>query len=271
MELKVLGPLEAHEGSLDLTPSAAKPRQVLALMATQVGKVVGVPALIEELWGSNPPRSALTTLQTYVMQLRRAIESTVAEQTGRDAKEVLVTCHGGYCLDVDPDDVDLHRYEELVAAGRRAFDIGDHGAASRLLREALSLWRGPALVDVEVGDSLSLELTRIEENHMATLERCIESEMQLGRYHDLLSELAELTARYPMHESFCAEYMVALYRAGRQWQSLEAFTRLRNTLIDELGVDPSERLQQVHSAILNSDRSLDESGAGQHLVRQLAG
>jgi DNA-binding SARP family transcriptional activator len=267
--LNVLGPLEAQAGPLDLTPSAAKPRQVLALMALQVGKVVSVPALIDELWGTEPPRSALTTLQTYVLQLRRAIER--CEDPERGAKQVLVTRHGGYSLNVDPELIDQQRYERAVRAGRRAFDLGDNAAASRLLREALAMWRGPALVDVEVGPRLAVELTRLDEDHMSTLERCIEAEMQLGRYHDLLTELAELTARYPMHETFCGQYMIALFRAGRQWQSLEAFTRLRCTLSEELGTDPSARLQYLHRAVLRSDPSLEESEAGSELASQLAG
>lgn len=259
MDIKILGPLEAHVNGKSIAPTAAKPRQILALLALHIGQVVTVPALIEELWGMNPPRSALTTLQTYIMQLRRRIEAALAVSGASGAKEVLVTRYGGYMLDVAPDDVDAYRFERLVAGGAKALEEGKNDTASQLLRSALEMWRGQALVDVQIGLRLGVEVTRLEESRLAVLESRIDADLRLGRHNTLLSELSVLAARYPIHENLCAFYMLALYRSGRQWRALEVFKQLRQTLVDELGVEPSARLQHLQRAILNSDPALDET------------
>jgi len=262
MDISVLGPLEAHVDGRSFTPSAAKPRQILALLALQVGQVVTVPALIEELWGMNPPRSALTTLQTYIMQLRRRIETALANTAPApatataSAKDMLVTRYGGYMLDIEPDDVDACRYERMVAGGTRAMEEGDCERASRLLRSGLEMWHGQALVDVQIGSRLGLEVTRLEESRMSVLETRIDADLRLGRHSTLLGELSVLAARYPTHENLCALYMIALYRSGRQWRALEIFKHLRETLVDELGVEPSARLQHLRRAILSADPAL---------------
>jgi DNA-binding SARP family transcriptional activator len=261
MDVSVLGPLEAHVNGKSFAPSAAKPRQILALLALQVGQVVTVPALIEELWGMNPPRSALTTLQTYIMQLRRRIEAALAETGAGTAKDVLVTRYGGYMLDVQPDDVDAYRYERMIAGGTKAMEDGDCDRASKLLRAGLDMWHGQALVDVQIGLRLQLEVTRLEESRLSALESRVDADLRLGRHNALLSELSVLGARYPTHENLCALYMIALYRSGRQWRALEVFKQLRQTLVDELGVEPSARLQHLQRAILSSDPALDEPAA----------
>ncbi|HEY0640184.1 MAG TPA: AfsR/SARP family transcriptional regulator [Pseudonocardiaceae bacterium] len=267
MDIKVLGPLEARHNGRSITPSAHKPRQILALLALQAGHVVTVPALIEELWGMQPPRSALTTLQTYILQLRRRIGAALPPD-GSDPKDVLVTSYGGYMLDIDPAQVDVQEYERLVSAGTRAVEVGDEVSGSRLLRSALGLWRGQMLVDVHIGLRLAVELTRLEESRLGVLEACIDVDLRLGRHHALLSELAVLTARHPMHENLCAQYMIALHRSGRPWRALDVFKNLRSTLVEELGVEPSARLQQLQRAILNSEPSLDlpRQGKGAQLV-----
>jgi DNA-binding SARP family transcriptional activator len=137
-------------------------------------------------------------------------------------------------------------------------EIGDHEAASRLLRSALDVWRGPALVDVQIGIRLGVKVNGLEESRLGVMESRIEADLRLGRHHMLLGELAELAARFPMHENLCAQYMTALYRSGRKWRALEVFRRLRETLVDELGLEPSRHVQSVQQAILNSDPTLDE-------------
>src|SRR5947209_13463494 len=198
MDVKVLGPLEARENGRSITPSAGKPRQILALLALQPGQVVTVPTLMEELWGTQLPRSALTTLQTYVMQLRRGIQAALATSDAANrrssAKDVLVTRYGGYVLDVASDDVDVQRYERLAAAGSRAMEAGDYQWASRLMRSALEIWRGDVLVDVQVGLRLGIEVTRLEESRLGVLESRIEADLRLGRHNALPGELAMLTA-----------------------------------------------------------------------------
>lgn len=183
MEIKVLGPLTAHEHGVSLVPSAAKPRQILALLALQGDHVVTVPTLMEEIWGQNVPRSAATTLQTYILQLRRKIAVALDGDPVRNAKEVLVTQHGGYLLQVQPGQVDVQEFEQLALSGRGAYDAHDYAAASALLGKALAVWQGPALVDVPVGGVLELEVLRLEEDRMACLERRIDADLKLGRRH----------------------------------------------------------------------------------------
>ena len=258
MEVRLLGPLEALENGTSVVPTAGKPRQILALLALEAGQVVTVPALIEELWRMQPPRSALTTLQTYVLHLRRLIDVALPPGGSRAAKDVLVTKNGGYLLDV-ADGVDVQKYERLSAAGVRAAETGNFESASRLMRSALEVWRGHALVDVQVGLRLGIEVIRLEESRLSTTEMCIDADLRLGRHYSLLSELAKLNASHPMHENLCAQFMVALFRSGQQWRALDVYKRLRDTLVAELGVEPSARLQQLQWAILRSDPVLDEA------------
>jgi len=271
MEIKVLGPLEARENGLSITPTAGKPRQLLALLAVQAGYVVTVPTLIEELWGMAPPRSALTTLQTYVLQVRRKIDAALCRDGRGGAKEVLVTRYGGYMLNVAAENVDVRSYERLATAGQRAFDVNDLESASRLLGAALDVWRGPALIDVQIGVRLGMEVTRLQESRLGVLESRIDADLRLGRHQSLLSELSMLTAQYPMHENVCGQYMIALYRSGRQWRALEAYQALRGTLIEELGLEPSVRLRRLQRAILSSDPTLDSLLSGKQLEQEFVG
>ncbi|HEY8980743.1 MAG TPA: AfsR/SARP family transcriptional regulator [Streptomyces sp.] len=261
MEIKVLGPLTAVEQGTSVVPSAAKPRQILALLAVQAEHVVTVPTLMAEIWGERIPRSASTTLQTYILQLRRRIAASLAGDS-RGAKDVLVTQFGGYLLRVQPGQTDVQEFERLVAGGRVAYDAGDYRTASRLLGAALALWQGPALVDVRAGSVLELEVLRLEENRMAALERRIEADLRLGRHAEVVPELRVLTARHPMNERFCAQFMLALHRSGGAWRALEAYQRLRGALVTELGLEPSPSLQQLHHAVLSGDTALTQQPAG---------
>ena len=272
MEIKLLGPIEARVNGRSVAPTAAKPRQVLALLALQAGQVVPVPMLMEELWGVAPPRSALTTLQTYVLQLRRLIRSAPkSDGWSGDPKEVLATRYNGYLLDVAPQDVDVKEYERLSALGRRAVDAGELEEASRLTRQALALWRGQALVDVQIGMRLGFEVAWLEESRLGALESRIDVDLRLGRHTQLLSELAVLTARSPMNENLCCQFMIALYRSGRRWQALEAFRSIRRALVGELGIEPSARLQALQQAILNADQRLYDPAGHEFQSGALAG
>ncbi|MFH0243035.1 BTAD domain-containing putative transcriptional regulator [Streptomyces sp. HK10] len=257
MEIKVLGPLAVVERGVSVVPSAAKPRQILALLALRADHVVTVPTLMEEIWGEDVPRSAATTLQTYILQLRRRIAMALEGDPGRKAKDVLVTQHGGYLLQVRPGQVDVHGFERLAASGRAAYDAGDDRAASEMLGRALKMWHGPALVDVRAGGVLELEVLRMEEDRMAALEHRIDADLRLGRHTELVSELRVLAARHPMHENLCAQLMVALHRSGNSWRAVEAYQRLRGTLVDELGMEPSPKLQRLHHAVLSGHPQLD--------------
>lgn len=247
MEINVLGPLEAWQNGRSVVPTARKPRQVLSLLAVSAGRMVPVPALVEELWGfEQAPRSATQVVQTYILRLRECIGKG-------SAKQVLTTRPGGYALEVAPEDVDAHRFQRLAEAGEQALLSGDHRAASSLLGGALELWRGPVLVDVPPGVQLGVEVERLDRSRLSVLESRIEADLRLGRHHQLLGELAELTARYPLHEKLCEQYMTALYMCGCKWRALEVFQRLRQSLVDELGIEPSVHVRQVQRAILNAD------------------
>lgn len=256
-DIRLLGPLHARIGEASIVPSAAKPRRLLALLALHAGRIVTIDALTAELWEEEPPRSAATTLQTYVLQLRRKITSALGEDSEVSATDLLRTEHGGYRLALPPESVDLHRARDLITRGQQALSSGDDRAGSALLDEALRMWEGPALVDVPQGPQLRIERMSTEENRLAAVCLRIEADLRLGRHSELHSELTALTAEQPLHEALHAHHMLALYRSGRAGKALEVFRRLRARLIDELSLEPSPRVQRLHQAILASDPLLE--------------
>ncbi|MFE0733521.1 BTAD domain-containing putative transcriptional regulator [Streptomyces sp. NPDC058855] len=267
MHVGILGPLTVRLNGQSIVPTAGKPRQLLALLAIRAERVVTVPTLMEEIWGDAIPKSAATTLQTYILHLRRKVTAALrAGQPGGGlgqggcAKEVLATCFGGYRLALRPDHSDLREFQSLAARGAVALETGDAGAASVLLSQALGLWRGTALVDVPVGRVLGVEVLGMEEQHTRVLEQRIEADLLLGRHASLLAELRVLVARHPMNENLAAQLMTALYRSGGTWRALEVFQELRRTLIEELGVEPSYRLQRLHQAVLSGEPELEPAG-----------
>jgi DNA-binding SARP family transcriptional activator len=264
IDVRLLGPLSARLNHREVAPSAAKQRQILALLALNAGRVVTVSTLVEELWGDYPPRSSATTLQTYILQLRNKLAAASPGDSG--ARGFLSTRHGGYMLEETACRADVDEFVHLSAGGRAAAEQGDHLAASEQLGRALALWRGPALVDVRLGRVLELEATSLEETRLGVLERRIEADLALGRHADLLGELTLLTARNPMNENFCALLMTALYRSGHVGRALEAYQRVRGVLREELGVEPCPWLRRLQQAILSGDPAL-ESGK---LIRRVS-
>ncbi|MFJ9343292.1 BTAD domain-containing putative transcriptional regulator [Streptomyces sp. NPDC101733] len=257
MKIQVLGPLSAEVNGGSIVPTAGKPRQILALLALYPGRVMPVQTLMEEIWGTGLPQSALTTLQTYILQLRRRLGTAMGPGVPGNAKDVLATRHGGYLLQIPSDAVDVHTYDTLVAGGQHAYEIGDDERAASLLRKGLALWNGPALVDVRVGPILEIEVMRLEESRLVTVERRIDADLRLGRHVEVIAELAELIARHPQHEGLHSQAMVALYRSGRQATALDVYRRLRTGLVEDLGVEPSPQLQRLHQAMLAVDPALD--------------
>ncbi|MEV7019933.1 AfsR/SARP family transcriptional regulator [Streptomyces sp. NPDC093991] len=255
MNIEILGALTARENGMSITPTAPKPRQVLALLALHADQVVPVAALIEELWGGKPPRSARTTLQTYVLQLRDLIGKALAR--GADAgtvtaKDVLVTLPGGYRLDLRGGCLDFREFERRAGAGYRAMDAEDYSDAAKRLREALSLWTGSVLADVQAGGRIALEVKRLEEARLCALDQRIEADLRLGRHRELLSELTVLVSQYRMHESLHGQFMIALHRSGRRGEALSVYQRLHTTLVQELGLEPSPVLCRLQRSILTA-------------------
>ncbi|MFG3255673.1 BTAD domain-containing putative transcriptional regulator [Streptomyces sp. NPDC048172] len=264
MLIRVLGTLHAETAGVPIVPSAAKPRQILALLALNGRRIVPVPDLMEEVWGADPPRSATTTIQTYILQLRRRLRLALGDGQGeaapRDAardKEMLATRHGGYQLDVDPADVDALEFDRLTHQGHAAYETGDMESASRLFTTALGLWRGPALADLPHGRHLAIEVTRLEEGRLSALERRIAADLRLGRHGEVLGELCALRGRYPLYENLHGLLMIAFYQDGRSSDALIAFKRLRGTLVEELGLEPSPHLDRLHQAILRGENALN--------------
>ncbi|UXY33092.1 AfsR/SARP family transcriptional regulator [Streptomyces sp. HUAS TT20] len=258
MDIDVLGALAVREGGVPVTPTAPKQRQMLALLALNADHAVPVTDLVEELWEGRPPRSARTTLQTYVLHLRDHIARALAlaaEQPGerdrlpRGAKDVLVTLPGAYLLAADGGSSDVRRFETLAGEGYRAMDAASYADASARLTEALNLWTGPAFADVQQGTLLAREAKRLEESRLCALDQRIEADLHLGRHRELLAELIVLTSRYRTHENLHAQFMVALARSGRRSESMHVYRQLRTTLVRELGLEPSPRLQRLQHSI----------------------
>jgi DNA-binding SARP family transcriptional activator len=260
VDIDVLGTLAVREKGVSITPTAPKPRQVLALLALHADQVVPVGTLTEELWGAAPPRSARPTLQTYILQLRELITTALQQDPGesgggaggRSAKDVLLTVPGGYLLKSGEGVSDVREFDRLAGAGYRAMDADDPPRAARLLREALALWSGPALTDVHTGPHLSTQAKRLEESRLCALDQRIEADLRLGRHRELLAEMTVLVSRYPTHESLYGQYMLALYRSGRRGEALDAYQRLRATLVRTLGLEPSAALSKLQRSILRS-------------------
>lgn len=259
-EINVLGPLQVSIDGTQVVPTAAKPRQLLALLAINAGRVVTKESLREELWGDGDraPRRATSTVHTYVLHIRRLIEQALAADSARTAKDVLITEHTGYSLDIDPGVIDAVRYEQLAAEGRAAGADGDFAKAGELLTEALGMWRGPVLVDVTTGPELEIEATRLSENRLSDLSLRIDADLYAGRHQQLLGELAALCAQHPYLENFRAQYMLALHRSGRQSQALDTYREMWETAREELGVEPSAPLRRLHQALLSGATHMDD-------------
>ncbi|WP_434597685.1 AfsR/SARP family transcriptional regulator [Streptomyces sp. A5-4] len=257
MEIGLLGPLVVTVRGTSVVPSASKPRQLLALLATNPGRELGMVAISDELWEDCPPGGPTAVVQTYVKQLRRNIAAALDPAEGSDAKEILSRGYTGYRLNMPVAGVDAHEFEAVSRQGRQALATGDSVEASRLLSAALSGWRGPAFDDVHTGPALRAEALRLEEVRLAVLEARITADLNLGRHAALVSELTALASLLPLQENLHAQLMLALHRCGRSSHALEVFRRLRGSCVQELGIEPSRRLQELHRSVLACDPVLD--------------
>ncbi|MFC5150336.1 AfsR/SARP family transcriptional regulator [Streptomyces amakusaensis] len=262
MQLRALGPLVALNSDQKPISISPKCRQVLGLLVTHADHAVANGCFFEELWDGDPPRTAMTTLQTYVGQIRRVIAEATNLPLVDVANEILVTVGGGYMLFTKRITLDITEYERLDRAGRMAIRAGDNAEASALLRTALDLWRGPALVNVDGSRLLCAQIARMEECRLTTQEHRIYAELQLGGHHDLVAELFALTAAHPLNEKLHAHLMLALYRCGRRAEALSVLRGLRAQLVMELGLEPSPFLAALEQSMLSGDPSLELRGSG---------
>lgn len=250
LAFRVMGTFEITIGERALTPTAPKLRTVMALLALHRNRVVSIDSLIEEIWPSDPPASALTTLQTYVYQLRKLF---VAEA---GTKDLLLTRPLGYTAAIPPANLDSCEFDRLLEAGRTALNRRRADEASRLLHEAVDLCKGPILADVQRGPLLESHAARLEETVLQALTLRIEAEIQMGRHAELIGELRSLVSEYPFYEDICAKLMIVLYRVNRRSAALQVYHDLRTQLRDEMGLDPSPTLQRLHQDVLADSPSL---------------
>lgn len=264
MRIGILGPFDVVQDGAVTTPSAPKLRTVLALLAVNANSTVPTQQLIDELWGSRPPESATTTLQTYIYQLRKQHGLYSSAEAGK--VPALVTAANGYQLALPADALDSAQFTQLVERGRGLVQAGEPAAASAVLREALALWRGTALEDAGAGAALQAAGVWLAEMRKSVTELRVDLDLQLGRHYELVGELTSLVAHDPTYEGFQASLMLALYRCGRRSDALQVYHRARQALASELGLSPSRRLQELHGAVLAADPSLDLSTPEQETV-----
>ena len=232
MEFRILGPLEVRGEAGPVGLGGPKQRALLAFLLLNANEVVSSDRLIDALWEEEPPATARKSLQLYVSRLRKLL-----------GRECLQTEAAGYVLRVGADELDLERFVRLREQGR--------------LREALSLWRGPALCDFAYQRFAQGEIARLNEARLVCVEEQNERELASGRHAELVGELEALVDQYPLRERLRAQLMLSLYRSGRQAEALEAYRAARRALVEELGIEPGRKLRDLHQAILSQDSELD--------------
>jgi len=225
-----------------------KQRALLAALLLNAGRLVTVDDLVEVLWGSSPPPSARSALKTYVMRLRKTLADI--------AQPLISTRPGGYLITVGRGELDVDRFETLVAAARTAERAGSWADAAAMLRSALDLWHGEPLADVPSDTLVGRELPRLAEMRLSAIEACAAADLHLGRHDDVVIELRRLAAVHPLRERLHALLMLALYRNGRQGEALAVYQQARRSLVDELGTEPGPGLRELQRQILVADPAL---------------
>jgi len=255
MQFNLMGSFEVLGNGRTLTPTATKPRQVLAMLAINAGATVSAEQLIDELWPDGPPSSAKTTVQTYIYHLRKMLSPGDACAPDKEVpwgKEVLGTRPAGYVLAVPRDNVDIFRFQRFMSDGRAALRRGDACQACDPLQQALSLWRGSMLADVVCGPRLKGHCAYFEEQRIEALSLRIEADLETGRHREIIGELRWLVETHHLHEWLYVRLMQALHRAGRRSEALDVYQQLRRLLKEELGLEPAVDARQFHQLILAS-------------------
>ena len=259
LEFRILGPLEAFKDGRPLELGGQKQRALLALLLLEEGRVVATDRLIDSLWGEHPPRTAATSLQNFVSQLRKLLGS-----------QTIQTKPPGYVLRLEPGRLDLHRFTTLVEQAREAPDPASRAA---MLREALAIWRDAPLADFVYEAFAQGEIGRLEELRLVALEQRIDADLELERHAEVIPELETLVRQYPLRERLRGQLMLALYRTGRQADALHAYQEARRAMVGELGIEPSPALQELHASILRQDLRVagtSQRRGGEDHVRDVA-
>jgi predicted ATPase/DNA-binding SARP family transcriptional activator len=266
VEVRALGTLEVLDD--DGSPVAIggpRPTAILLALALADGAVVSADGLVEEVWGDQAPRSAVETLHSYLSRIRRALEP---DRSAHGATTALVRSQAGYRIDPEVVAIDVRAFESGVARARDAANAGDARTAVERFGTAIDRWRGPVGHGVELGPDGRAQATRLEELRLTATEERSALRLGLGDHEALIGELEPSVVANPMRERLHALWMVALYRSGRQAEALAAYRRLRDQLVEGLGVDPGPRLLQLHERMLAQDPALEpDEAVGSDLVR----
>jgi class 3 adenylate cyclase/DNA-binding SARP family transcriptional activator len=252
MDFRILGPLDAHHEGREVALGGGRQRALLALLLLHLNEAVSIDRLIDELWGGAPPATGAKSVQISVSRLRKALSAGA----GGKPDELILTRERGYELRLDPERLDSHRFERLTAEGRAEFVMGRPELAAPTLEEALSLWRGPCLGDLAYEPFAQQEIARLDELRVGAQELLIEAKLALGGHAEVVGQLEALIAENPYRERLRAQLMLALYRSDRQADALQAFQDARVKLVEELGIEPGERLRDLERAILAQDPDL---------------
>ena len=251
MEFQILGPIAVHDTTGAVALGGNKPRAVLAVLLLHPNEPVSAERLALALWGEDAPGGAVKTVQVHVSRLRKALGDP----------DAVTTSAAGYTLRVRTGELDVDRFEGLVEDGRQALADGRTEDAATFLRDALAVWRGPALAELAQEPFAAAEIARLEAQRLAALELRIEADLGAGRHAEVVGELQQLVVANPIREELAAQLMLALYRCGRQAEALEAYAQARATLVEELGIEPGPRLREMQEAILRQDVALEAERA----------
>ena len=263
MDFRILGPLEVLDEGRAVALAGSKQRALLALFLLHRGETLSGDRLIDELWGERPPATAAKTVQVHISRLRKALGAGEGDR-------LVVTREHGYELVLDPERLDAHRFEGLVARGRGELAAGRPERAAAALEGALALWRGPPLADLAYEPFAQREIARLDELRVAALEHLVEARLALGAHAELVGELEALIAEHPYRERLRGQLMLALYRSERQADALQAFQDARRALVEDLGIEPGEHLRELERAILAQDPGLGLVVAGPPAVEPVA-
>jgi DNA-binding SARP family transcriptional activator len=253
IDVGLLGPVRLAVNGVELSLAGLKRRVAVAVLIANRNRVVSTSLLADAVWGDELPSNVAGSVQVLVSGLRKLLDDT-----GLRGSEVIETAPPGYRLRIDPAGCDIDRFHaarEDAATHRRGGRLGE---AAALYRSALGVWRGPACDDLTSVQWAADLATGLNEERVACHEAALETELAMGRYAEACSELAVGTAQYPLRESMWALYLTALYGAGRQGDALAGYARVREILDEELGVEPGQRLRELHAAIL-AQRDLTHS------------
>jgi DNA-binding SARP family transcriptional activator len=249
VEFRILGPLEVVEDKSPVALGTLKERLVLAVLLLHANEFVSRERLIDDLWGEAPPPTAQKAVNVYVSKLRKTL--------GGNGRDPIATADGGYRLAVNADFLDVARMRSLVAGAHERMADGESEAAAQLFQQALALWRGATLSGLQLESFGRDEVAQLDELRLAVLMDRIDCDLARGHHEGVLGELSVLVHEHPLRERLRAQQMLALYRADRQAEALDAYQQARRALVDDLGIEPSDGLQRLQKGILAHDPALE--------------